>query len=54
MILNNNQLKEIKGGGISATLINAIVKGLDLLINLGKSLGTTIRHITSGTTCKVE
>ena len=53
MILNDNELKSINGGSITATFLNAIVKGLSLLIELGKSLGSSIRRITSGTTCKI-
>ena len=54
MILNDKELKNIVGGTITATFINAIVKGLSLLIELGKSLGSSVRRITSGSTCSVE
>ncbi len=53
MILNDNQLKSISGGAITSTLINAIVKGFSLIIELGKSLGSTIRRVTSGKTCDI-
>lgn len=51
MIIKDQDLKCINGGSITATFINAIVKGLSLLIELGKSLGSSIRRISSGNTC---
>lgn len=53
MILNDHELKAINGGAITSTLINAIVKGFSLIIELGKSLGSTIRRVTSGKTCDI-
>ena len=43
MILKDSELKKVCGGSIPATFINAIVKGLSLLIELGKSLGSSFR-----------
>lgn len=54
MILKDNELKLINGGSITATFINAIVKGLNIIIELGKSLGSSFRRITSGATCSVK
>ena len=54
MILKDIELKKVCGGSITATFINAIVKGLSLLIELGKSLGSSFRRITSGQTCSIE
>ncbi|MDD6323428.1 MAG: hypothetical protein PUA73_02325 [Bacilli bacterium] len=53
MILNERQLKEINGG-TSITLINAIVRGISLLIDFGRSVGSAVRYITSNKTCKVK
>lgn len=53
MILNKNELMAIRGGAVTATLINAIVKGLNILIELGKSVGSSIRRISSGSTCSI-
>lgn len=53
MRLNNNELLMIRGGAASATLINAIVKGISLLIDLGKSLGSTIRRVSANKSCSV-
>ena len=54
MILKDSELMTITGGSITAKFINAIVKGLELLIELGKSLGSSFRRITSGATCGVK
>lgn len=53
-MVKDSELQKIYGGSITATFINAIVKGLSLLIELGKSLGSSIRRITSGSTCSVK
>ena len=53
MILTEQQLKLINGGA-STTLINAVIRGMSLLIELGKSIGSTIRYITSNKTCKIK
>lgn len=54
MIIKDKELKMISGGTITATFINAIVKGLELIIELGKSLGSSFRRITSNATCNLE
>lgn len=54
MIIKDKDLKMISGGTITATFINAIVKGLSLIIELGKSLGSSFRRITTGATCSLE
>ncbi|MBR3199167.1 MAG: hypothetical protein IKG27_04045 [Bacilli bacterium] len=53
MILDKESLLKISGGYISATLINAIVKGVTMLMELGKSLGSTIRRVTSNKPCGI-
>lgn len=53
MILNKKELLEIKGGTITASLLNAIIDGFSLIIELGKSLGSTIRRIVSGKSCQI-
>lgn len=50
-LLKKEELLEIKGGTISATYINAIVKGIDVILELGRSLGTAIRKWSTGNIC---
>lgn len=49
--LNKEELLEIRGGAISASYINALAKGIESLLELGKSLGTSIRRWMTGNTC---
>ena len=45
MKLNQEQLKEIYGGDISGTLLSSMVKGITILLELGRSLGSSIRRM---------
>lgn len=50
--MNNDELKTIVGGvAISATMINALSRGITSLYNLGRALGTAIRMAASGRRC---
>ncbi len=49
--MSDKELKEIIGGAISATFITAVVRGINSLLDLGRSLGTAIRRITTGQKC---
>lgn len=52
MELNKNQLLNIVGGiSISGTLINSIVKGVNAIFDIGRSIGSAIRRIRSGNVC---
>lgn len=51
MRLKKEELLSIYGGSVSSTMISAIVKGISLLIDLGKSLGSTIRRISENRPC---
>lgn len=52
MELDKRELLTIVGGfSISGTLINAFVRGINSILNLGRSLGTAIRRIQSGSVC---
>lgn len=49
--LNKKELLNIEGGSISGTMINSITKGINTILDLGRSLGTAIRRIGSGNVC---
>lgn len=52
MELDRRELFTIVGGiSISGTLINAFVRGINSLLDLGRSLGTAIRRIRTGSIC---
>lgn len=50
-ILNKSELLEINGGAISGTFISSIVKGINSLLDLGRSLGTAIRRVIGKNIC---
>jgi bacteriocin-like protein len=52
-LLNDNELKNINGGSISGTLINSIVRAVNVIIDLGRALGTAIRRISEDKMCKI-
>ncbi len=45
------ELLNIVGGAISGTMINAIVRAVNAVLEVGRSLGTAIRMIASGSRC---
>ena len=47
-----NELKKIKGGAISGTIINAIVRSVTLALELGRSLGSALRRLKDKNKCK--
>ena len=49
--MDNEELMSIKGGAISASLINSIVRFGTIILELGRSLGTIIIRVTKKTTC---
>jgi len=47
-------LLEISGGvNVSGSIINAFAKGIESLLNVGRSLGTAIRRLYNGNLCKI-
>lgn len=51
--LKEKELKNIQGGGISASLITAAVRAINSLLDLGRSLGTAVRRIQNGSICSL-
>jgi len=49
--LNKEELLNINGGSISGTLISSLTRGINSLLDMGRSLGTAIRRIGSGNVC---
>lgn len=51
--LTKRNLLEVSAGiKITASLIASIAKGVNSFVDLGRSLGSAIRRITSGNICK--
>lgn len=53
MELSVNDLINIRGGSISGSLVNAFARGIEALLDLGRSLGNAIRRIRSKAICKI-
>lgn len=49
--LNKQELLQISGGAISGSLINAFIRGISTILDLGRSLGTAIRRIQTRQFC---
>lgn len=55
MKLTKEQLIKIQGGGwLTGTILNAVIKGVGTIFELGKSLGSAIRRISAGSVCTVS
>ena len=49
--LNKNELVLIEGGSISGTLISSITRGINTILDMGRSFGNAIRRIGSRNIC---
>lgn len=49
--LTQNEMNSIIGGALSGTLISGIVKGAQLILELGRSFGSAIRRFLFGNYC---
>ena len=52
-MLKDEELYLIKGGGITATLLNSISRLVDTILNLGQLVGSSIRRSISKKSCKL-
>lgn len=50
-MLKEDELKQIMGGAITASWISALARGINSIMDLGRSLGSAIRRIQSGKLC---
>lgn len=50
-MLKEEEMKNIVGGAITASFISAIAKGINSILELGRSLGSAIRRIQTGKLC---
>lgn len=54
MELTKEELLKIVGGiNITASLISGIVKGIEVVVDLGRTFGTTIRRIFGNSYCSL-
>ena len=52
--INTSELIKVKGGALSGQALEAIYKGLCLLIEMGIKLGSSLRRITSHQICSIK
>lgn len=53
MELEKQELLTIIGGAISGTLLNSLVRGINAILDLGRSLGTAIRRLGTNSICQI-
>lgn len=51
--LTKDELLKVVGGGITASMISAIVKGVNSILELGRSVGSAIRRVQEGKVCNI-
>lgn len=52
--MTKKELLNIKGGiNITGSLISSITKGISVFVNLGRTLGSSIRRIVSRSVCRI-
>ncbi len=49
--MTEEELINITGGGLSASLLNALSRGVETIYNLGRAFGTAINMIIKGRRC---
>ena len=54
MKLEKEYLLTVQGGAISAAIITALFKGIGTIVDLGRSLGSAIRRLTSKSVCPIS
>ncbi|MBQ9024433.1 MAG: hypothetical protein IJ105_04350 [Bacilli bacterium] len=50
--LDEKQMKQISAGAINGTLLNAILRGVNVFIDAGRNFGSAIRRLTSRNLCR--
>ena len=54
MELTKTEMYEVSGGGLTSSMLNAISKAANTVYSFGKSFGSSIRRIFSGSYCPVR
>lgn len=49
--LTKEELKSIIGGAISGAIISSMIKGVSVILELGRSLGSAIRRVMTKNYC---
>jgi len=54
MELIKEEMKNISGGGLTSTMLNAITKAINTIYELGRQTGSTIRRLVSNKYCAIN
>ena len=52
--MKEEELRNIKGGSITASFVSAISRGVNTLYNVGRALGSAIRRIHDDDLCPTK
>lgn len=54
MKLTNKELKNINGGAaVSGSVISGVVRGVNTFLDLGRTLGSSLRRLGNGSICPI-
>ena len=53
-MLSNEEMLNVRGGGVTATLLNSISRLVETVLNLGQIVGSSIRRSLSKKACKIS
>lgn len=51
LVMSNSELKTVVGGGFTATMLNAIARNINSILDLGRSFGSALRRLKDGNLC---
>ncbi len=51
MELSKKELNEIVGGAVSGAILSSVIKGVNLLFEIGRSFGSSIRRLVTKKYC---
>ena len=51
--MKESELILISGGGLSASFMNAVSRGIKNILDLGRTVGSAIRRIKTGRFCTI-
>ena len=50
--LNEKEMKQYYASGLNGTLLNAILRGANIFVDVGRCFGSALRRITSHNMCR--
>lgn len=50
--MTREELVNVKGGAINTTAVNTVVKAISTALEFGRTVGSAIRRVISGSKCR--